>query len=278
MWSRFNPELNACLIRMNVFPFGRFVCCQTLLLLCTVPLVAETPTLDTVEKSAGDWLKVRAETNRLETEWDSQRQLLDSMVHGVEARATTLEAKRDFLRAATAKDRDEMTALESANKSATSGLETVDAQLKATDARLLLVRPSLPPRLSAALELPYKSLAGSQLTVGERMQLTVTVLNRCLQFNRSIACEDEVLEVGPDRGARQLEVIYWGLSHGYALDRPAGKVWYGSPGPEGWHWEPVPEMAEKVASLIAAYHGKTDPAFVDVPVTLKKELSAPAQK
>ncbi len=264
---------------MNAFPFRLSACALSLLLLLrALPVRAETPSLDAVEKSAGDWLKVRAETSRLETEWSTQRQLLESIVHGGEEHATSLEAKRDFLTAKTAKDRDELAALDAANKTATTGLQSVEAQLKATDARLLQARRSLPPRLSAALELPYKSLAGSELTVGERMQLTVTILNRCLQFNRGVGCEDEVLNVGPDNEAHQLEVIYWGLSHGYALDRPAGKVWYGSPGSDGWKWEAVPDAADRVAGLMAVYHGKKDPGFVEVPVTLKNELPAVAQK
>jgi hypothetical protein len=62
------------------------------------------------------------------------------------------------------------------------------------------------------------------------MQLAMTVLNRCALFNRTVTCGDEVLTISGEQGAKSLEVIYWGLSHAYALDRAAGKAWYGAPG------------------------------------------------
>ena len=88
---------------MNAFPLRSGSLCWLLASLCTALHAAEAPSLEAVEKSAGDWLKVRAETARLETEWVTQRQLLDSMVHGLDERAQTLETKRDYLRVKTAK-------------------------------------------------------------------------------------------------------------------------------------------------------------------------------
>ena len=265
-------------LSMNV-PLFRYVSCLWLLVLLSGALHgAETASLETVEKAAGDWLKVRAETSRLETEWTTQRQLLDSMVHGLTERAQSLEVKRDYLRTKTAKDRDDLAALENSNKAATAGLQSVEVQLKATSMQLLQLRRSLPPRLSDALAMSYKSLAEADLTLGVRMQLTMTILNRCQQFNRSITCEEEILSLSGEGTARQLEVIYWGMSHAYALDRSAGKVWFGSPGPEGWQWEPIADAADRVAKLMAIYRGKSEPEFVEVPVGLKSKSVAPLKK
>lgn len=262
-------------------PLVRHIPCRWLLaLLCVTPLGAETASLETVQKSAGDWLKVRAETARLETEWSSQRRLMDSMVRGLNERAQTIEAKRDFLRASTAKDREELAALEAFNANASTRLKVADEQLKTMIHQLLQLRASLPPRLSVALELPYKSLAAAEPTTSECMQLTMTVLNRCLQFNRSIVCEDEILKLDGDANGRQLEVIYWGLSQGYALDRVAGKAWQGGPGQEGWKWQPMvdAEAAGRVAKLITIYRGKDEPAFVELPASVQKQSVASVKK
>lgn len=240
-----------------------------LALLCAGPLNAEPTALESVEKAAGDWVKVRAETARLETEWDTTRALLESTVNGLQERAQALEGKRDFLKAKTAKDREDLANLEKTNRASATGLQSVDAQLKAMGTRLFALRASLPPRLSQALELSYKSLTAPDLTVSERMQLTMTVLNRCTQFNRSITCEDEGLILGEGKNAQQVEVIYWGLSYGYALDRPARQAWFGSPGPEGWRWEPIPGAFDRVARLVTIYRGRSEPEFVEVPVRLK---------
>ncbi len=239
---------------------------------------AESDPVEAVEQAATQWVKTRAETSRLATEWTQQQQLLESMVNGLTERAKNLEDKRDYLEAKTAKDRDEVAKLVAANQASTATMETIEAHLQALDAKLLQLRPSLPPRLSAALDLPYRSLAAKELTVSERMQLSMTVLNRCIQFNRGVTCEEEVLNPAGTGNAQLLDVIYWGLSHAYALDRSSGNTWFGSPGPAGWQWEPLPDGAKHVGQLIAIYRGKGEPDFVAIPARLKSAALEPAGK
>ncbi len=240
---------------------------------------AEPAALDTVEKSAADWLKVRAETSRLETDWSTQRPLLESMARGLAERAQSLESRRDLLMAKTAKDREEQAQAEAANALVTETLKNTEAQLQVLTKSLLELRRRLPPRLSSALEVSFKSLKAPELTVGERMHLAVTVLNRCLQFNRGVTVEDEILTFDGTSGAKEAEVVYWGLSNAYALDRPAGKVWLGVPATEGWRWEPMSDGVEKVEKLIAIYRGKAEPEFVQIPARIQDPIANPgAQK
>jgi len=244
---------------------------RTSLILCLllVPFGARgADPIESVEKAATEWVKTRAETTRLESDWASQRPLLESTVSAMTEHARTAEEKRDLLKAQTAKDRDEIEAAQVRNKETSEGLQVADARLKVLKDQLIQLRPSLPPRLSAALELAYRSLAATDLGPSDRMQATMTVLNRCVQFNRTVTCDDEVLSIEGEPGPRSFEVIYWGLSHGYALDRTAKRVWLGSPEPKGWQWEPHPEAAPRVIELIAVYKDKAEPEFIPVPARL----------
>jgi hypothetical protein len=233
-----------------------------------VPLHADTDPLEVGEKAASEWIKVRLETDRIENAWTSERPLLESTINGLKDRADALEDKRDHVKAKTAKDREEIAAMQEKNQAADDDLHATEERLQALSAKLLELRPALPPRLSEALELSYRSLAGSGLAAGERMRLSMTMLGRIMQFNRTVTYGDEVLAMGGEQGARSMEVIYWGLSHGYAFDRTEGKAWYGSPGPQGWQWEPRPDSTRAVAALIAIYNDKADPDFVEVPASL----------
>ena len=221
-----------------------------------------------VGKAAGDWLKTRAETVRLQSDWAAQRQLLESTVKALEERAGTVEDKRDHLLAKTAEIQTELATVGAKNRATSTGLEATEARLKQLTERLQKLRPSLPPRLSAALDLPFLSLAEPGVPLGERMQLAMTVLNRCIQFNRAIFCGEEELAPAGEPTPKSLQVIYWGLSHGYALDRAAGRAWAGSPGPQGWHWEPL-ASAVPVAQLIDVYNDKAEPEFVMTPVQVR---------
>jgi len=243
------------------------------LLLPTLLRAAPDP-IETVEKAATDWVKTREETVRLESDWATQRELVESTITALQERAARLEDNRDNLKAKTAKDRGELEAMQARNQAAADGLQTVEARLKVMSEKLIQLRPSLPPRLSEALEMSYRSLASPDLGLAERGQLTLTMLNRCAQFNRTVTCGEEVLTIEGEGGAKSLEVIYWGLSHGYALDRMDGKAWFGSPGPQGWRWEACPNAARQVTELIAIYNDKAEPVFVTVPARLGR---APAQ-
>ncbi len=237
---------------------------------------AAAESIDSVEKAATEWVRVRAETARLQTDWASQRELLESAASALKERAQAAEEHRDSLRAKTAKDRGEIEAAQRNIQTASAGIQTATDHLREVRDRLVQLRPSLPPRLSEALEFAYRSLATADLGPSERMQATMTVINRCVQFNRMVTTCDEVLTLEGAPGPKSYEVIYWGLSHGYALDRIAGKVWLGSPGPAGWRWEAHPEAVASVVALIAVSKDKVEPEFVPVPARLVHAFSPSA--
>jgi len=210
-------------------------------------------------------IELRAEAVRLEAEWQTDRELLKSTIGALEDRAARAAEDLEAVQAATAKDREEIADLVAKNGEATENQTALEARLGAAGARLQQMRASFPPRLSDALDVSMRSLAGSELGPGERMQLTVSVLNRCAQFDRMIHHGDEILVIEPGAEPRMFEVLYWGLSHGYALDRAAGRAWYGAPGTQGWRWESRPELLEPTLTLLAIYTDQRDPEFVVAP-------------
>lgn len=256
----------------------RILLVPPLLFAATMGAADSTDPLGPGEKAASDWIKTRLETTRIEGEWTMDRPILEATVNGLKERAQSLQEKRDLLKSKTAKDREDFEALEAKNKAAAADLSSVETRLAALCGQLAALRPSLPPRLSEALDLSYRSLGNANLAVGERMQLAMTILNRCSLFNRTVTCGEEVLTIEGGTGERSLDVIYWGLSHGYALDGAAGKAWYGSPGPQGWQWEPAPDAARSVARMIAIYNDKADPGFVTVPARLGQPAGEAAGK
>jgi len=231
------------------------------------------PVVSSVQKAVSDWARVREETVRLESTWETERQILESTVKAMQDRASALANEKKTLEAKTSGERDALAKLASENSSAQAAMDAASTRLKTVSEQLIELRPSLPPRLSRALELPYRSLASATLTPGERMQYVTTVLNRCAQFNHAITYDEEPLTLPGDNQERLLEVIYWGTSHGYALDRTEGKAYYGSPGARGWAWEPAPEAGKAVAELIAIYREKSDPQFIEVPARFSHALS-----
>lgn len=242
----------------------RFALC----LLVSGPLIAADP-IEEVGKTASEWVTARAETVRIETDWARNRTLLTGTIGGLKERADRLQEQRDHLLASTAEQRAEQADLTARLTQARDNLKATEAGLQSLTARVLGLRPQLPPRLADALDLSYRSLAGNEASPSERMQLVMTVLNRCAQFNLSITHGDETLTLPGEAGAKSVEVIYWGLSHGYALDRAANRAWLGTPRAGTWTWEPLEGAAPAVAELMAIRRDEADPHLVTVPARLK---------
>jgi hypothetical protein len=228
-------------------------------------LGAQPDPVDTLAKLSLDWVKTRSEAVRAENDWASQRELLDSTVKALEERARELEARRDLLKAKTAKDRGELDSLEIENQRLAEQFKALESRLKSIDERLAKLAPQLPPKLSQALELPLLSLSDANLAAGDRMAHTITVINRCAQFNRAVTFGEEIVAAPGEAKPKLLQIVYWGLSHGYAYDRGSRKAWTGSPGPDGWKWTPNPKAEPSIRELIATFDEKAEPKFVTVP-------------
>lgn len=239
--------------------------------IAAAPAEAVLP-VDSVRQAVTEWAKIRAETVRLETNWDSERELLTSTLKAQRERAQALASQKKNLEATTSGERDALATLAAQNATAEAALNNATNRLRDLGAQVVALRPWLPPRLSQALELPYRSLANPALTAGERMQFVTTILNRCAQFNQTITFGDEPLTLPGETDRRMLEVIYWGASHAYALDRAGGKAYFGSPGAKGWTWELAPGAEKSVAQLIAIYRDQSDPEFVEVPAQISDSL------
>lgn len=228
--------------------------------------------VDGVRQTVTEWAKTRAETVRVEANWQSEHELLVSTLKAERERAQALADQKKILDSKMAGARETLGTLAAENGAATTALNAAADRLRQLSADLTALRPQLPPRLSAALELPYRSLANPALGPGERMQFVTTILNRCTQFNKTIAYGEEALALPGEDSRRVFEVIYWGVSHGYALDRAGHKAYFGSAGAQGWTWEAAPDSATSVGQLIDIYRDKADPSFVEVPARVSVAL------
>ena len=224
--------------------------------------------IETVEKAAGEWARVRAETARLESDWAWQKETMDASLTALKERVRKLDQRRELLEAEAAADAGKSGNLAAKTAAARQAMTEVEKRERIVVEKLVALRPWLPPRLSAALELPYRSAVDQALAPAERMQHAMVVFHRCTQFNKTVTYGEEVLTMADDPNPRLLEVIYWGVSHGYALDRVGHKAYFGHPTKEGWSWEAQPTIADAVSRLIEVHQEKLAPVFVEVPVEL----------
>lgn len=232
------------------------------------PLLAPATPLNQVQTAAAEWADLRSETTRIEADWVTEKALLEASIANLNSQADQLELQRDTLLAQTAKDRQELADLTAANQLRAEQLISTSARIQELATELSAMRPALPPRLSAALDLPFRSISSPDLSPADRMRHTMAILNRCQQFDRSFVLAEEVLTMAPGQEPRLLEVVYLGLSQACALDRSAGEAFMGRPVDGQWQWELVPGLEDDAARLIAVRLDEIPPEFVNLPTQI----------
>ena len=244
-------------------PRGAIVLCIAL----TPALFAQTP-LKQVQEAASTWAELRSETTRLNTDWVTEKEILDASISALEIRAELLESERDTLLAQTSQDRRELAEQVAENADTARKLEASSAETVRLATRLMTLQASLPPRLATALELPYRSLGEENITPTERLQHITTILNRSQQFNQSYVLAEEIISPTPGSEPRLLEVLYWGLAQACAFDRASNEAFIGRPTANGWSWQPQNGLAADVAEMIAIYRDQAEPRFHTIPALI----------
>lgn len=237
----------------------------------TLALAGAEP-IEQVQRASVEWARVRDETARLQAEWIAQRESLEAVLAALKSRRKELAVHRDSLQAAVDQDSLQFATTERRANEARQHLGQVAARLAELVAVLQATRPYLPPRVSAGLELPFRSISDPKLGPAERMQHVMTILNRCAAFNAALTVTEEELALEHDGAARLLEVVYVGLSHGYALDRAHERAYLGRPSSTGWTWIAQHDATTAVARIIDVHREQSDPVFEFLPVQIADPL------
>lgn len=108
----------------------------------------------------------------------------------------------------------------------------------------------------------------SQLTLSERFQNVVGILNEIDKFNQNLVTASEVHEM-PDRSSLEVTAFYVGIGQGYYINPQAAAAGVGTVSGGKWIWMPVPEAATKIEEAVAIFQNEKKASFVRLPVEIK---------
>ena len=77
----------------------------------------------------------------------------------------------------------------------------------------------------------------------------------------------EALETNSGK-VQEMDVIYLGLTQGFAVSRDNKTAGIGLPGQDGWKWHWRPEIASEVCKAIAFYRREQMADFVHLPLKI----------
>jgi len=218
------------------------------------------------------WLETRRLISGERQDWRVGREIL---VERAETLRRDIEAWREKIaqaRREVAESDREVADLEGRRNEllqAVSGVVETVARLE-TEVRAALARCPEPLRERVKLlsrRLP-EDPAQSRMSLGERAQNVIGILNEMDKFAREITVTSEVREL-PDGASAEVSVLYVGLGQAYYCNLKRGIAGIGRPGAEGWEWEPRNDIAEAVAAAVSVYRNERPAAYISLPASLR---------
>ncbi len=223
---------------------------------------------DTVAK----WVETQQILAREKKDWQDGREILERRIELLENEIRALETKVAEARS-TLSDADrrrfalvgEREALRVATESLAERVGGLEEKV-----RTLLSRSPEPLRdrvapLSQRLPAPG---AATTLSLGERYQNVIGVLNEVNKFQRDVTVASEIRTLS-DGSRVEVQALYLGLGQGYFVTADGSAAGVGVPSEGGWEWTQANEIAPAVRQAIAILQNESVPAYVPLPVTLR---------
>ena len=113
-----------------------------------------------------------------------------------------------------------------------------------------------------------KDSAKTELSVSERFQNVVGILNEVDKFNREISVTSEVRTLS-DNSSVEVAVIYFGIGRAYYTNAKGDIAGTGAAGDNDWVWKPENGIGLSITEAIAILKNEKAASFVQLPVEIK---------
>ncbi len=116
--------------------------------------------------------------------------------------------------------------------------------------------------------LPDPENTPKKLSLSERFQNVIGILNEIDKFNREISLVSEVRNL-PDGESVEVTTVYIGLGQAYFVNATGDVAGIGNVTESGWQWNEKDEIAGAVSEIIAILKNEKVASYVKLPVDIK---------
>ncbi|MBE7557726.1 DUF3450 family protein [bacterium] len=231
------------------------------------------PGIDEVRAALQQWVETERLLSREKRDAALAREMLNQRITLVERE---IEVWREKVREADksiAETDKAQTGMAAENRRLREASVRLEGILLGLEARTRALLPRLPAPIRERLQplsqrIPADASAETRLTLAERFQNVVGILNELNKADRDVLVCSEVREL-PDGSAVQATVVYLGLAQGYYVAGGGGIAGVGFPMREGWLWKSKNEAAAEIARAIAILQNEQVASFVHLPVEIQ---------
>ena len=199
------------------------------------------------------------------------REMLTQRVALMDGEIASARAKVDEARKSIEQARGKQAEMVAESRTLKEASDTLNERVTVLEnrTRALLVRLPAPlaDRVKPLSQRIPDDPRATKLTVGERFQNVIGILDLVNKFNGEITVTSELRQRS---NGTSVEVTAAYIGIGYAFYASADRLvaGYGAPSPEGWVWTEANDAAARIAQAIAILNNEQPASFVQLPVTI----------
>ena len=233
---------------------------------------ADDSRLEDTRSTLAKWIETQQIISNEKKDWQVGKEVLGQRVALLEGEIAGLEERIAEMGAGITdadKKRRDLVRENEALKNAASSLDSVIDRLEAKALELVSRLPDPIRDRVAPLSrrIPTDSRT-TELSLAQRFQNVIGVLNEVNKFNRDITVTSEVRAL-PNGATAEVTALYLGLGAAYYVTADKAAAGVGHPTSEGWQWEAADDLAGQIAQAIAILKNESVPAFVPLPVEIQ---------
>lgn len=238
------------------------------------PAAAESnrPSIDDTRAVLEEWVETRRLISKERQDFELGKEMLNERIELIQNEIKELEEKIKTAEASITeadKKRGELIEENDRLKASSSSLVGIAKALESRTKSLLKKVPDpIRERVRPLSQRFPKDPKDTKLSLAERYQNIVGVLNEVNKFNREITVTSEVRELSGGATA-EVTALYIGIGQGYYVNGNGDVAGIGRSSKDGWVWTPANESAAEIAQSIAILKNEAVASFVQLPVEIK---------
>jgi hypothetical protein len=231
--------------------------------------------VENVRTLVEQYVETRQIISEEKQEWELGREMLQERIELMEDEIASLRERiqtaRESIEEADTK-RAELVEENEALKGAGTKLAGILATL---EGRTAILNRRLPEPIQDDLKLLSQQIPEdpneTKLSLSQRFQNVIGLLNEVNKFNRTIEMTNEVRTLA-DGSVAEVTAIYVGLGQAYYTSAEGTVAGVGRPGPDGWVWQPADDAAKAVTEAVAILTNEKVAGFVPLPVKIQQGM------
>ncbi len=227
--------------------------------------------IDGVRAALEKYVETRKVISAEQRDWKLGREMLNERIDLVQQEIDSLREKIGNTEESIGeadKKRAELVEENERLKSASEALDGNVLSLEDNTRRLLKRLPDpIRERVRPLSQRLPEDPAETKLSLAERFQNVIGILNEVNKFNREITMTSEVRTL-PDGTSAEVTALYAGIGAAWYATADGKSAGVGGPSDDGWAWTPANEDADEIAHAIAILKNEQVAAFVRLPVEI----------